>query len=121
VAILEFFRPEKARFFFDKIYNAHVLPLLGWAVTGDREAYRYLPASIEKFASLGEFGDVLRGAGFATVEGKAAVSVGRGLAGGGVMKLVVAVGGASGFDLRQAAAGHSGHALWKSRGRAGRR
>jgi ubiquinone/menaquinone biosynthesis methyltransferase len=70
VVILEFFRPEKARFFFDKIYNAHVLPLLGWAVTGDREAYRYLPASIEKFASLGEFGDVLRAAGFATVEGK---------------------------------------------------
>ncbi|HXI55265.1 MAG TPA: ubiquinone/menaquinone biosynthesis methyltransferase [Polyangia bacterium] len=70
VVILEFFRPEKARFFFDKIYNAHVLPLLGWAVTGDRAAYRYLPASIEKFASLGEFGDVLRAAGFATVEGK---------------------------------------------------
>jgi demethylmenaquinone methyltransferase/2-methoxy-6-polyprenyl-1,4-benzoquinol methylase len=70
VVILEFFRPEKARFFFDKIYNAHVLPLLGWAVTGDREAYRYLPASIEKFASLGEFGDVLRTAGFTTVDGK---------------------------------------------------
>ena len=47
-----------------------MLPLLGWAVTGDREAYRYLPASIEKFVSLGEFGDVLRAAGFATVEGK---------------------------------------------------
>ncbi|HEX3695038.1 MAG TPA: ubiquinone/menaquinone biosynthesis methyltransferase [Polyangia bacterium] len=68
VVILEFFRPEKPRFFFDKIYNAHVLPLLGWAVTGDREAYRYLPASIEKFASVGEFEAVLRAAGFAAVE-----------------------------------------------------
>ena len=43
VAILEFFRPERPRFFFDKIYNARVLPLVGWAVTGDRDAYRYLP------------------------------------------------------------------------------
>lgn len=70
VVILEFFRPQRPRFFFDKIYNAHVLPLVGWAVTGDRDAYRYLPASIEKFASLAEFLDVLRTAGFATVEGK---------------------------------------------------
>ncbi len=69
--ILEFFRPEKPRFFFDKVYNAHVLPLVGWAVTGDRDAYRYLPASIEKFVSLPEFVDVLKTAGFASVEGTA--------------------------------------------------
>ncbi|HEY2903718.1 MAG TPA: ubiquinone/menaquinone biosynthesis methyltransferase [Polyangia bacterium] len=71
VVILEFFRPEKPRFFFDKIYNAHLLPLVGWAVTGDRAAYRYLPASIEKFASVGEFEAVLRAAGFAAVESQA--------------------------------------------------
>jgi ubiquinone/menaquinone biosynthesis methyltransferase len=70
VAILEFFRPEKTRFFFDKIYNARVLPLVGWAVTGDREAYRYLPESIQRFASRLELEALLRAAGFASVDGQ---------------------------------------------------
>ena len=41
--MLEFLRPERPRLFFDRVYNAHVLPLIGWVVTGDRDAYRYLP------------------------------------------------------------------------------
>jgi ubiquinone/menaquinone biosynthesis methyltransferase len=69
VAILEFFRADKRRFFFDA-YNEHVLPLVGWAVTGDREAYRYLPDSIAQFRSLGEFVTLLRGSGFANVDGQ---------------------------------------------------
>jgi ubiquinone/menaquinone biosynthesis methyltransferase len=69
VAILEFFRAEKRRFFFDA-YNAHVLPLVGWAITGDREAYRYLPDSIAQFRSLAEFVALMREAGFANVEGE---------------------------------------------------
>jgi demethylmenaquinone methyltransferase / 2-methoxy-6-polyprenyl-1,4-benzoquinol methylase len=69
VAILEFFRAERPRFFFDA-YNAHVLPLVGWAITGDREAYRYLPDSIAQFRSLAEFVELVRAAGFTTVEGK---------------------------------------------------
>jgi demethylmenaquinone methyltransferase/2-methoxy-6-polyprenyl-1,4-benzoquinol methylase len=69
LAILEFFRPEKPRFFFDRVYNAHVLPLVGWAITGDREAYRYLPDSIAQFRSLGEFDALLRAAGFTSVDG----------------------------------------------------
>jgi demethylmenaquinone methyltransferase/2-methoxy-6-polyprenyl-1,4-benzoquinol methylase len=68
VVILEFFRPARPRFFFD-LYNAHVLPLVGWAITGDREAYRYLPDSIAAFRSLPEFEALLREAGFANVEG----------------------------------------------------
>jgi demethylmenaquinone methyltransferase/2-methoxy-6-polyprenyl-1,4-benzoquinol methylase len=68
VAILEFFRAERPRFFFDA-YNAHVLPLVGWAITGDREAYRYLPDSIAQFRSLTEFVALARAAGFANVEG----------------------------------------------------
>jgi ubiquinone/menaquinone biosynthesis methyltransferase len=68
VAILEFFRAEKRRFFFDA-YNAHVLPLVGWAITGNREAYRYLPDSIAQFRSLPEFVAAMRDAGFANVEG----------------------------------------------------
>jgi ubiquinone/menaquinone biosynthesis C-methylase UbiE len=69
VAILEFFRADKRRFFFDA-YNAHVLPLVGWAITGDREAYRYLPDSIAQFRSLSEFVALMRAAGFANVEGE---------------------------------------------------
>lgn len=68
VAILEFFRAEKRRFFFDA-YNAHVLPLVGWAITGNREAYRYLPESIAQFRSLPEFVALMRDAGFENVEG----------------------------------------------------
>jgi demethylmenaquinone methyltransferase/2-methoxy-6-polyprenyl-1,4-benzoquinol methylase len=82
VAILEFFRPDRARFFFD-LYNAHVLPLVGWAITGDREAYRYLPDSIARFRSRPEFEGLLREAGFANVEGQA-------LFPSGVASLVVA-------------------------------
>ncbi len=70
VAILEFFRPERSRFFFDKVYNARVLPLVGWAVTGDREAYRYLPASIAGFRSRDEYAAVLHQAGFAEVDAR---------------------------------------------------
>lgn len=70
IAILEFFRPPRPRLFFDRFYNARLLPLLGWAVSGDREAYRYLPASIERFASRTEFEDGLRAAGFAEVGGQ---------------------------------------------------
>jgi len=70
IAILEFFRPAKPRLFFDRFYNAHLLPLLGWAVSGDREAYRYLPASIQRFVSRGEFEDQLRRVGFAEVSGQ---------------------------------------------------
>jgi ubiquinone/menaquinone biosynthesis methyltransferase len=70
VAILEFFRPPKPRLFFDRFYNAHLLPLLGWAVSGDREAYRYLPASIERFVSRGQFEEQLRQVGFREVSGQ---------------------------------------------------
>ena len=68
VVILEFLRPERTRFFFDRIWNAHVLPLIGWAVTGDRAAYRYLPESIACFRSSAELEAVMREVGFGEVE-----------------------------------------------------
>ena len=70
IAILEFFRPDRSRLFFDKIYNARVLPLLGWAVTGDRDAYRYLPASIARFCSRDEYAALLGEAGFPQVDAR---------------------------------------------------
>jgi demethylmenaquinone methyltransferase/2-methoxy-6-polyprenyl-1,4-benzoquinol methylase len=83
IAILEFFRPTRTRLFLDKFWNARVLPLIGWAVTGDRAAYQYLPASIAGFVSRTEYEDILRSVGFAEVEGKD-------LFPGGVASLVVA-------------------------------
>jgi demethylmenaquinone methyltransferase/2-methoxy-6-polyprenyl-1,4-benzoquinol methylase len=71
LVILEFLRPDKTRFFFDRIWNPHVLPLLGWAVTGDREAYRYLPDSIAHFRSTAELAALMNDVGFASVETKA--------------------------------------------------
>jgi demethylmenaquinone methyltransferase/2-methoxy-6-polyprenyl-1,4-benzoquinol methylase len=73
IVILEFFRPASqrwSRLFFDRFYNARVLPLLGWAVTGDRAAYQYLPASIARFLSREEFEQALRMAGFSDVRGE---------------------------------------------------
>jgi ubiquinone/menaquinone biosynthesis methyltransferase len=83
IAILEFFRPTRTRLFLDRFWNARVLPLIGWAVTGDRAAYQYLPASIEGFVSRVEYEGILRAAGFAQVESKD-------LFPGGVASLVVA-------------------------------
>jgi ubiquinone/menaquinone biosynthesis methyltransferase len=71
IVLLEFLRPEKPRWFFDRVYNAHVLPLLGWLVSGDRAAYRYLPDSIARFRSPGELAALLNEVGFASVEHKA--------------------------------------------------
>ena len=71
VVLLEFLRPEKPRWFFDRVYNAHVLPLLGWMVSGDSAAYRYLPDSIARFRSPAELAALLGEVGFASVETKA--------------------------------------------------
>jgi demethylmenaquinone methyltransferase/2-methoxy-6-polyprenyl-1,4-benzoquinol methylase len=45
-----------------------VLPLVGWAVTGDRAAYRYLPDSIAAFRSAAELAALLREVGFGEAE-----------------------------------------------------
>jgi len=48
-------------------YLRHVLPRLGALISGDREAYRYLNSSAEKFPSREAFATLLRTAGFETV------------------------------------------------------
>lgn len=83
VVILEFFRPARTRWFFDKFYNKYVLPWVGFAITGDRHAYQYLPESIAAFATRAQVEDELRAVGFASVGGKD-------LFPGGVASLVVA-------------------------------
>ena len=71
VVLLEFLRPERPRLFIDRIWNAHVLPLIGRIVSGDRDAYRYLPESIGRFRSPAELAALLGEVGFAAVETKA--------------------------------------------------
>jgi len=71
VVLLEFLRPERPRLFIDRFWNARVLPLIGRLVSGDRDAYRYLPESIGRFRSPAELAALLNEVGFATVETKA--------------------------------------------------
>lgn len=52
---------------FIRFYLRVVIPLLGRLVTGDAEAYRYLPASTEGFLLAEELAERLRGAGFEEV------------------------------------------------------
>ena len=112
IVILEFFRPASpqrwSRLFFDRFYNARVLPLLGWAVTGDKAAYQYLPASIARLPVA----DGVRGraASWPASPRCAARTCSRARwprwwwrdeAGGGRRRRL-------GLDLRPAAAGHAG-------------
>jgi ubiquinone/menaquinone biosynthesis methyltransferase len=83
LVILEFFRSARPRPFWDGLCTGRVLPLVGWAVGGDRAAYRYLPQSIHDFDTRAEFENRLRAAGFADVRG-------RDLFPGGVASLVEA-------------------------------
>ena len=51
-------------------YSSAVLPRIGAAISGDRVAYAYLPASISEFPEPPQFADALRAAGFTHVEWK---------------------------------------------------
>lgn len=68
VAILEFTEPGAGplagifRFYFRRI-----LPLLGGAISGSREAYHYLPNSVARFPSPGELAALMEAAGFREV------------------------------------------------------
>jgi len=68
-AILEFSQPGNTMF--GKLYgfySRNVLPLIGAALSGSREAYAYLPESIEKFPSAEDLAARMRAAGFRSVE-----------------------------------------------------
>jgi demethylmenaquinone methyltransferase/2-methoxy-6-polyprenyl-1,4-benzoquinol methylase len=45
-------------------YFRHVLPRIGGLVSGDPDAYRYLPASVARFPEREEFGALMARAGF---------------------------------------------------------
>ncbi|MEP6714323.1 MAG: bifunctional demethylmenaquinone methyltransferase/2-methoxy-6-polyprenyl-1,4-benzoquinol methylase UbiE [Terriglobia bacterium] len=69
VAILEFSQPPNAIFRgFYNWYSRRVLPLIGGAISGAPEAYRYLPESVRKFPGAEELAGMMREAGFGNVE-----------------------------------------------------
>jgi demethylmenaquinone methyltransferase/2-methoxy-6-polyprenyl-1,4-benzoquinol methylase len=67
-AILEFSQPPNAVFAaFYHFYSRRILPLIGGALSGSRDAYTYLPESVRKFPSPVELAEEMRRAGFEQV------------------------------------------------------
>jgi len=70
LGVLEFFRSQSAGpRLVHGVYNRLALPVLGRILSPDPEAYRYLVASMERFASRREFEEAARSAGFRDVRG----------------------------------------------------
>jgi len=64
-AILEFSQPPNAAFAaLYRFYSRRILPRIGGALSGSREAYAYLPESVRKFPPPDELAEAMRRAGF---------------------------------------------------------
>ena len=50
------------------VYFRYVTPLIGTLLAGDREAYTYLPESVQAFRTARELADLMREAGFSDIE-----------------------------------------------------
>jgi demethylmenaquinone methyltransferase / 2-methoxy-6-polyprenyl-1,4-benzoquinol methylase len=71
LVVLEFFRPNRViPRAMHALYNRTVLPLVGWAATGDLEAYRYLPRSIGGFETVDAYVRLLEETGFTEVHAR---------------------------------------------------
>jgi demethylmenaquinone methyltransferase / 2-methoxy-6-polyprenyl-1,4-benzoquinol methylase len=69
LAILEFTQPPNKAF--ASVYNwysRNVLPVIGGAVSGAPEAYKYLPESVRKFPDAPELARMMQETGFARVD-----------------------------------------------------
>jgi demethylmenaquinone methyltransferase/2-methoxy-6-polyprenyl-1,4-benzoquinol methylase len=67
-AILEFSQPPNAAFRgLYNLYSRRILPWIGGALSGSRDAYTYLPDSVRKFPSARELAEGMRYAGFTRV------------------------------------------------------
>jgi demethylmenaquinone methyltransferase/2-methoxy-6-polyprenyl-1,4-benzoquinol methylase len=65
ILVLEFGQPHLPGFrqIFD-LYSKHVMPLIGGVVTGDRNAYEYLPDTSRRYPCRSEFTDLMQSNGF---------------------------------------------------------
>ena len=84
LAILEFTQPPNAAFAaVFEWYSRRILPVLGGAISGAPDAYRYLPASVKKFPTAPELSALMTDCGYCRVEfeyltfGIAALHLGR--------------------------------------------
>ncbi len=69
MAILELATPDNPFIlFFYNIYTRRIIPWLGSRIAGNRDAYTYLPSSIERFPKGAAMVDKLKAAGGRTVE-----------------------------------------------------
>jgi demethylmenaquinone methyltransferase/2-methoxy-6-polyprenyl-1,4-benzoquinol methylase len=67
-AILEFSQPPNPAFAaLYNFYSRRILPVLGGVISGNRDAYTYLPESVRKFPNARELADAMGRAGFAEV------------------------------------------------------
>lgn len=62
--ILEFTEPAGPMAGLFRFYFRHILPRVGGAISGNSEAYAYLPGSVAKFPSPGELADLMEKNGF---------------------------------------------------------
>ena len=51
-----------------KLYLLHIIPMIGGLITGDTEAYEYLPQSTQRFMKAEELADCILKVGFKKVE-----------------------------------------------------
>ena len=65
IGILECNQPDGLSGALYNVYFKRVLPLVGGAISGDRTAYRYLPASVERFPRPPQMLRLMAEAGFA--------------------------------------------------------
>ena len=67
--IIEFRMPTNSFFkAFYKFYFRRILPFIGGIISGDREAYKYLPKSVEEFDEKINMPELLRNSGFKKIE-----------------------------------------------------
>ncbi len=65
LVILEFSEPENKAFAaLYRFYFKKILPLIGGLISGNRNAYEYLPDSVYKFPKRPEYGKMIADAGF---------------------------------------------------------
>jgi demethylmenaquinone methyltransferase/2-methoxy-6-polyprenyl-1,4-benzoquinol methylase len=68
-AILEFSQPPNKLFgAFYNFYSRRILPVIGGALSGSRDAYTYLPESVRKFPAPEQLAEMMRAAGFDHIE-----------------------------------------------------
>ena len=67
--IIEFRLPENKIFRrLYKFYFKKILPIIGGIISGDKEAYQYLPSSVEEFDEKIKLPDLLQNSGFRLIE-----------------------------------------------------